>query len=80
MSVDDPVWKYNHYPFLSTNDIRRKAETNKNPFLQIFTPEIEDFYARVRDTEVLHYVPELKERMLRVIRQHPPPHPDDWEP
>ena len=35
---------------------------------------------RVKDTEVYHYIPELKERMLRAIKEDPPLHPDDCSP
>ena len=61
-------------------DVRRKAAQNKNPFLDAYSPEMDEFFSRVRDTEILHYLPTLKERMLRVLKEHPPVHLDDWEP
>ena len=64
---------------LSMADVRRKAAVNGNPLLDTFTAEMDEFFSRERDTEILYYVPELKQRMLDVIRDHPPPHPDDWE-
>jgi len=53
--------------------------TNKNPFMG-FDDEIDEFFSREKDTEVQYYLPALKERMLRTIREHPPVHPDDWQP
>jgi len=64
---------------LSMADVRRKAEVNGNPILDSFSSEMNEFYSRERDTDILEYVPQLKQRMLDVIRQHPPPRPDDWE-
>ena len=64
---------------LSMADVRQKATVNGNPLLDGFTTEMNEFYSRDRDTDILDYVPELKQRMLDIIRQYPPLHPDDWE-
>jgi hypothetical protein len=45
-----------------------------------FSSEIDEFFSRERDTEVHHYLPALKNRMLNAIRENPPLHPDDWQP
>jgi hypothetical protein len=45
-----------------------------------FDAEIDEFFSREEDTEIQYLVPKLKERMLQVIREYPPAHPDDWEP
>jgi hypothetical protein len=45
-----------------------------------FNPEIDAFFSRERDTEILYLLPALKQRMLSVIHSHPPAHPDDWSP
>lgn len=46
-----------------------------------YTDEVDEFFSRVRDTEILYYVPELKRRMIHSINQCPSsPRPDDWEP
>lgn len=45
-----------------------------------FDDEVDKFFSQERDVEVQYYLPELKERMLRVISEHPPAHPDDWRP
>lgn len=78
--MDDENWKFNHYAFLSQHDAHQKSAMNKNPFLTEYDDEMDEFFSRVEDTEIQYYVPELKERMLRSIRQYPIPHPDDWEP
>jgi len=78
--VDDDMWKFNHHAFLSQADARRKADANKNPFITSYGPNFDEFFSRVRDTEIQFYLPELKERMLRVIQEHPPTRPDDWQP
>ena len=65
---------------LSMADVRRKADVNGNPLLDTFTSEMDQFFSQERDTDILYYVPELKQRMLNVIRNHPPPRLDDWEP
>jgi hypothetical protein len=79
VDVDDSLWKFNHYAFLSQEEARRKSEANKNPFMG-FDDEIDAFFCREKDTEIQQYLPQLKERMLRTIREHPPAHPDDWQP
>ena len=61
-------------------DVRRKADVNGNPLLDTFTTEMNEFFSRERDIDILDYVPELKQRMLQAQRAHPPPRPDDWEP
>jgi hypothetical protein len=61
-------------------DVRQKAEKNNNPFLEGYSIETDEYYSRVRDTEVYYYIPELKKRILRSIELHPPLHPDDWMP
>jgi hypothetical protein len=71
--------KFNHYAYLSQNDARKKSIENKNPFMN-FDAQIDDFFSREHDIEILSFLPELKQRMLRVIEEHPPEHPDDWEP
>jgi hypothetical protein len=73
------VWKFNHYAYLSLADARRKSEMNRNPFIKDFDAAMDEYFSRVEDKEVLHYVPALKERMERVIRADPPVRPDDWE-
>jgi len=73
------VWKFNHYAYLSQADVSRKAQANKNPFLT-FNSQVDEFFSRVKDVEVHHYVPEVRRRMLRTIQKHPPTHPDDWKP
>lgn len=65
---------------LSMADVRRKADVNGNPLLDSFTAEMNEFFSRERDTDILDYVPELKRRMLRAQREHQSPRPDDWEP
>jgi len=65
---------------LSMADVRRKAEVNGNPLLHSFTGEMNEFFSRERDIDILDYVPELKERMRKAQNEHPPPRPDDWEP
>jgi hypothetical protein len=65
---------------LSMADVRRKADVNGNPLLDSFTAEMNEFFSRERDTDILDYVPELKRRMLRAQKEHPSPRPDDWEP
>jgi hypothetical protein len=45
-----------------------------------FNPEIDEFFSRIRDTEIFHLLPALKRRMMHAIEQHPPHHLDDWEP
>lgn len=79
ISADSTFWKFNHYAFLSQADARRKAIDNKNPFMN-FDSEIDEFFSREIDTEVHYLVPQLKERMIKAIQEHPPAHPDDWEP
>jgi len=79
-ALDDEVWKFNHYAFLSLADARRKSEMNRNPFIKDFDKDMDEFFSRVRDTEIYHFLPELKERMLTSIRRHSPLHPDDWVP
>jgi hypothetical protein len=74
------VWKFNHYAFLSLADARRKSQMNRNPFIKDFDAVMDEYFSRVEDKEVLHYVPALKERMERVIKADPPVRPDDWEP
>ena len=61
-------------------DIRHKGEVDKSPFHAAFGSEEDEFFSRVKDTEIHYYLPELKEKMLRTIGQHPPLHPDDWQP
>jgi len=73
------LWKFNHYAFLSQADVARKAQRNSNPFLT-FDSQVDSFFSHEKDTEIHYYVPELKRRMLRAIRDNPPPRPDDWEP
>jgi hypothetical protein len=46
----------------------------------VYSPKVEEFFSREEDTEILYYVPELKQRMLSAIERSPPPHPDDWMP
>jgi hypothetical protein len=41
---------------------------------------MDEFFSRVEDKEVYEYMPELKERMLKSIRENPPAHRDDWQP
>jgi hypothetical protein len=65
---------------LSMADVRRKAEVNGNPLLDSFTAEMNEFFSRQRDTDILDYVPELKRRMRQAQSEHLPPRPDDWEP
>src|SRR5271169_224038 len=79
IDVNDTWIKFNHYAFLSQEDARRKSETNKNPFMG-FNEEVDEFYSRETDTEVQRFLPRLKQRMLRVLREFPPAHPDDWVP
>jgi hypothetical protein len=69
----------NHYAYQSQEDARRKSQANKNPFMD-FNEEIDSFFSREKDTEVHYLLPKLKERMLKVIQEHPPAHPDDWSP
>lgn len=45
-----------------------------------YRPEIDEFFSRERDTEVQYLLPALKERMQRVLEEHPSLHPDDWQP
>jgi len=45
-----------------------------------FNDQIDEFFSRERDTEVFYLLPDLKERMIKVIEDHPPAHPDDWTP
>jgi hypothetical protein len=77
---DDPVWRFNHYAYLSLADARRKSQANKNPFIKDYDETMDEYFSRVEDTEVLRYVPALKNRMERVIGEDPPVRPDDWEP
>jgi len=65
---------------LSHADIRRKAEKNRNPALEAFDAQTDEFYSCVRDTDICHFIPELKRRMLDAIKKDPPLHPDDWGP
>jgi len=44
-----------------------------------FSSEIDEFFSRERDTEVHYLLPALKERILKVIVEDPPAHPDDYE-
>jgi hypothetical protein len=78
--VEDDDWRFNHYAFLSQEDARQKAVRNKNPFITDFSPQMDEFFSRVEDKEVNEYMPELKERMLKSIRENPPAHRDDWQP
>jgi hypothetical protein len=41
---------------------------------------MDEFFSRERDTEIWHFLPELKKRMGRTIKERPPRHPDDWLP
>jgi hypothetical protein len=77
--VGDDVLQFNHYAFLSVADARRKAEANKNPFMN-YTKVIDEFFSQEQDLEVQYLVPRLKERMLDSLRENPPAHPDDWKP
>lgn len=43
-----------------------------------FNQEIDSFFSREEDKGIQYLVPELKERMLRTISEHPPKKPDDW--
>lgn len=77
---DDEDWRYNHYPFLSRESVRRKAASNANPFLANWNDATDDFFNQERDTEIFIYLPELKNRMRKAIDEEPPRHPDDWSP
>jgi hypothetical protein len=79
IDVTDETLKMNHYAYQSQEDARRKSQANKNPFMD-FNEEIDAFFSREKDTEVHYLLPKLKERMLKVIQEHPPAHPDDWRP
>ena len=79
ISVHDPMIKFNHYAFLSQADARRKSEANRNPYMN-FSPEVDEFFSRERDTEIHYLLPRLKDRLLKSIQEHPPIHPDDWQP
>lgn len=76
--MDSDDFKFNHYAFLSQEESRRKAEVNRNPFMN-FSAEIDEFFSRERDTEVHYLLPALKERILNAIAEDPPAHPDDYE-
>jgi hypothetical protein len=78
--TEDTDWRYNHYPFLSKEDVRRKSQENKNPFLASWNDKADDFFNTERDTEIYIYLPELKDRMWTAIEENPPLHPDDWRP
>jgi hypothetical protein len=78
--AEDAELRYNHYPFLSKDYVRRKSQENRNPFLASWNDETDDFFNTERDTEILAYLPELKDRMWRAIEENPPIHPDDWRP
>jgi hypothetical protein len=78
--AEDTDWRYNHYPFLSKEDVRRKSLENKNPFLASWNDKTDDFFNTERDTEIFMYLPELKDRMQKAIDENPPLHPDDWRP
>jgi hypothetical protein len=41
---------------------------------------MDEFFSRVEDKEVYHYIPALRERIQQSIRENPPAHRDDWEP
>ena len=43
-----------------------------------FNQEIDSFFSREEDKGIQYLVPELKERMLHTISEHPPKKPDDW--
>jgi hypothetical protein len=45
-----------------------------------FDEEVDEFFSREEDIEIQYLVPKLRERMIKVIRDHPPAHPDDWQP
>jgi len=45
-----------------------------------FGEEQDEYFSRVQDTEIRFYLLQLKERMLRSIREDPPVRPDDWQP
>ena len=79
IEVGSDILRFNHYAFLSQEEARRKSELNKNPFMN-FNPDIDEFFSREQDTEIHHYLPELKSRLLSVIHRHPPVHLDDWSP
>jgi len=77
IDVYSPLWQFNHYAYVSQEDARKKATTNKNPFMD-FNEEIDSFFSRVKDDGVHYLLPALKDRMLRTITEHPPKKPDDW--
>jgi hypothetical protein len=43
-----------------------------------FRPDVDEFFSKERDTEIHYLLPALKDRMLKVLRDDPPVHPDDW--
>lgn len=76
--VMDQNWKFNHYAYLSQADARRKAESNRNPYMN-YSSQVDAFFSRVHDTEIHYYLPELKMRMMHGIQDCPSsPRPDDW--
>jgi hypothetical protein len=77
IDVHDELWQFNHYAYLSQEDARKKSMANKNPFMD-FNQEIDSFFSREEDKGIQYLVPELKERMLQRISEHPPKKPDDW--
>ena len=78
--VNDGNWKYNHYPLLSYADIRRKATEERDPFLARYTPQVDEYFSKVTDTDINRFVADVKRNMLARIREAQPLHPDDWEP
>jgi hypothetical protein len=77
--VGSDIIRFNHYAFLSQEEARKKSENNKNPYMD-FSPEIDEFFSREKDTDIQYLLPALKTRLLSVLESHPPIHPDDWSP
>lgn len=71
--------RFNHYAYLSQTDAHRKAQANKNPYMD-FDEDVDDFFSQIYDAEIFYLLPNLVRRILRSLQAHPPRHPDDWVP